>query len=51
MKVKLLVNNKKIPLKPFVIEIFYNIINSLVDTLKIPDEKITKIEISIEKND
>ena len=49
MKVKLIVNKEKIPLKPFVIEVFYNILTGLVESLDRPEGEIKSIEISIEK--
>jgi hypothetical protein len=48
-KVRLKVNDRDIPLNPFVTEIFSNVIEGLVDSLdKIPDPR-NKIEILIEK--
>ena len=44
-----MVNKEKIPLKPFVIEVFCNIITGLVETLDRPEGDINSIEISIEK--
>ena len=50
-KVSLKVNNREIPLNPFVTEVFYNVINGLVDSLnKVPEEK-NKIELVIEKEE
>ena len=49
MKVNLIVNKEKIPLKPFVIKVFNNIITRLVETLDRPEVEIKSIEISIEK--
>lgn len=47
--VRLKVNDRDIPLNPFVTEIFSNVIEGLVDSLdKIP-EPWNKIEIFIEK--
>ncbi|MHA1378941.1 MAG: hypothetical protein ACTSRG_11215 [Candidatus Helarchaeota archaeon] len=50
MKVKLLVNNKKIPLKSFVGKVLQNIIMGFVETLKLPEKEIKSIEISIQKD-
>jgi hypothetical protein len=50
-KVSLKVNDREIPLNTFVTEVFYNVINGLVDSLdKIPEEK-NKIELVIEKEE
>jgi len=49
--VTLKINSNDIPLNPFVKDVFDNVIRGLVDTLdKIP-EKITRIELKIEKED
>ncbi|MGD2085650.1 MAG: hypothetical protein PVH61_05645 [Candidatus Aminicenantes bacterium] len=48
-KITLKVNDREIPLNPFVTEIFSNVIRGLVEALhKIPEEK-NKIELIIEK--
>ena len=50
-RVRLLVNDRDIPLNPFVTEIFSNVIEGLVDSLdKIPEPR-NKIEILIEKEE
>ena len=50
-KASLKVNDREIPLNPFVTEVFYNVINGLVDSLdKVPEEK-NKIELVIEKEE
>ena len=50
-KVFLKVNGKEIPLNPFVTDVFFNVINGLVDSLdKIPEDKKT-IEIAIENKE
>ncbi|MCK4764841.1 MAG: hypothetical protein KAW12_21765 [Candidatus Aminicenantes bacterium] len=47
-KITLKVDGKKIPVNPFVSEIFSNVINGLVDTLKKVPEGKNKIEILVE---
>jgi hypothetical protein len=48
-KITLKVNDREIPLNPFVTDLFFNVINGLVDSLnKIPEEK-DKIELIIKK--
>jgi hypothetical protein len=48
-KITLKVNDREIPLNPFVTNIFFNVINGLVDSLsKVPEDKI-KIELIIER--
>jgi hypothetical protein len=48
-KITLKVNDREIPLNPFVTDVFLNVINGLVDSLhKVPEEK-SKIELIIEK--
>ncbi|NIM13715.1 MAG: hypothetical protein GTO45_16700 [Candidatus Aminicenantes bacterium] len=50
-RVRLLVNDRDIPLNPFVTEVFSNVIEGLVDSLdKIPEPR-NKIEILIEKEE
>jgi hypothetical protein len=47
-KITLKVNGQEIPLNPFVTDMFFNVINGLVDALhKVPEEK-NKIELVIE---
>ena len=47
-KITLKVNDREVPLNPFVTEVFLNVVGGLVDSLnKIPDEK-NKIELVIE---
>jgi hypothetical protein len=48
-KITLKVNDREIPLNPFVTDLFFNVINGLVDSLnKVPEEK-DKIELIIKK--
>ena len=48
-KITLKVNDREIPLNPFVTDIFLNVINGLVDVLhKVPEER-NKIEMIIEQ--
>ena len=48
-KITLKVNDRDIPLNPFVTDVFFNVINGLVDSLdKIPEQK-NKIELIIQK--
>jgi hypothetical protein len=48
-KITLKVDDRDIPLNPFVTNVFFNVINGLVDCLdKIPEEK-NKIELIIQK--
>ena len=47
-KVNLKINDRKIPIKPYVEEVFYKVIYALVDTLKKPDEEINLIDIKIQ---
>jgi hypothetical protein len=50
-KITLKVNDRDIPLNPFVTDVFFNVINGLVDSLdKIPEEK-NKIELIIQKEE
>lgn len=47
-KITLRVNDREIPLNPFVTDVFFNVINGLVDALhKVPEEK-NKIELIIQ---
>jgi hypothetical protein len=48
-KITLKVNDREIPLNPFVTDVFLNVVNGLVDSLnKVPEEK-NKIELIIEQ--
>jgi hypothetical protein len=50
-KITLKVNDREIPLNPFVTDVFSNVISGLVDSLhNIPEEK-NKIELVIEKEE
>lgn len=50
-KITLKVNDRDIPLNPFVTNVFFNVINGLVDSLdKIPEKK-NKIELIIQKEE
>jgi hypothetical protein len=50
-KITLKVNDKEIPLNPFVTDVFLNVINGLVDALhKVPEER-NKIELVIDKEE